>query len=113
MSARKARQDLKGGLQQLEDMWSSMAEKHLSEFQASWISGQDLAPWSRNQTSYIIIVHYSQHVCTDQDNNRSTLSLVFGAIPHLFILAFTIFVIWTAKPSSSESVNLTNWSSRK
>ena len=32
MSARRAKQDLKAGVQQLENMWESLAEKHLSEF---------------------------------------------------------------------------------
>ena len=31
MSARRAKQDLKAGVQQLENMWDSLAEKHLSE----------------------------------------------------------------------------------
>jgi len=43
-----------------------------------------------------------QHLCADQSQGRSKLSLVLGTIPHLLILAFTIFVVWTAKPSSSE-----------
>ena len=31
MSARRAKQDFKAGVQQLENMWDSLAEKHLSE----------------------------------------------------------------------------------
>ena len=35
---------------------------------------------------------------------RSNLSLVLGCIPHLVILVFAVLVVWTAKPSSSESL---------
>lgn len=61
--------------------------------------------FAKNLKSFLLesfVLDDIQHLCADQNQGRSKLSLVLGTIPHLLILAFTIFVVWTAKPSSSE-----------
>lgn len=35
---------------------------------------------------------------------RSKIALAVGFLAHLFVLAFTMVVVWTAKPSSSKLV---------
>ena len=91
MSARRARQELKAGMQEFENMIETMVEKHLSELN-NWHEYQDLMMYAGT--------------CLAVDpadlKPRSNLSIALGCIPHLIILAFAVIVVWTAKPSSSK-----------
>lgn len=43
---------------------------------------------------------------TGKDAPRSMITIVLGSLPHIAILFFTAFVVWTAKPSSGQCTTI-------
>ena len=93
MSARRARQELKAGMQEFENMIETMVEKHLSK--------SNVLPIDINFDHACVHVHLL--VDPADLKPRSNLSIALGCLPHLIILTFSVIVVWTAKPSSSKN----------
>ena len=82
MSARKGRQNVKAGFQQMEGIVDSLIERHLSKFE-----------------------EYSSHNCIVDavaEKPKNKIGAAIGFCVHLLVLVFTLVIVWTAKPSSSE-----------
>ena len=94
MSARRAKQDLKAGVERLEHMWDDLVEKHIGE-EGCWCLVHG--------TMRLLYCHLTaMYICTGKDAPRSMISVALGSLPHIAILFFTAFVVWTAKPSSGQ-----------
>lgn len=91
MSARRVRQEGLGEEIQtgLERLWDNMVDKHLGE-----------------DKSTCLVQHFESIIMfagTPAPSRTRPLSgLAVSALPHVAILCFTVLVVWTAQPSSSE-----------
>lgn len=85
MSVRKGHRELQAGVERLEKMWDNMVEKHLSERIIHFLTMLSAICFAGSPAS-----------------SRSIVGIALGGIPHVAILFFTVLVVWTAQPSSSQ-----------